>query len=81
MVDKDIKKIETARKAKYKTILKTLKKQEKQLKKDQGVLKDLQKTKKKQESLVKSYNENNVTNLVKKYNKIIDQQLKDEQKK
>lgn len=80
-VNKTIKTLEKDRKAKYKTILKTLKKHEKQLKKDENKLNNLQKTKKKQESLTKTFRENNVASLVKKYDAILEQQLKAEEKK
>ena len=80
-VNKTIKKLEKDRQSKYKTILRTLKKQEKQLKKDQGKMNSLQKTKKKQESLTKTFRENNISSLVKKYDGILEKQLKAEENK
>jgi hypothetical protein len=58
-----------------------LKKQEKQLKKDQGKMNSLQKTKKKQESLTKTFRENNISTLVKKYDANLEKQLKAEENK
>lgn len=80
-VNKTIKKIEKERKQKFKTIQKTLKKQAKQLKKDEGKMKDLKKTKKKQDALEKSLNSMNVSDLVKKYDRILEQQLRTEEHK
>ena len=80
-VNKSIKNLVKDRQSKYKTILRTLKKQEKQIKKDQGKMNSLQKTKKKQESLTKTFKENNISSLVKKYDANLEKQLKAEESK
>lgn len=80
-VNKSIKNLVKDRQSKYKTILRTLKKQEKQLKKDEGKMNSLQKTKKKQESLTKTFKENNISSLVKKYDANLEKQLKAEESK
>jgi hypothetical protein len=51
------------------------------LKKDEGKMKDLKKTKKKQDALEKSLNSMNVSELVKKYDRILEQQLRTEEHK